>query len=420
MASIEQKTISKILKESNLYDVYALNVKSSLFVQNRQLFSFICDFYSKHGQMPSSDVTDVYFPEFSLIDETPDPLSFYVEELRKARTYTILSDAVDKTTKHLFDLEVDPAVKLLQNSILQVETEVGDNKVASYVQSAKTRLDQMYAKMQFKEQEGLHFRWRTLQQETLGVQPSQLVGIVGRTGIGKTYFMCILAHDIRLTHRNVLFISMEMSENELYRRVDAIGSGISPKKLRSGMLAPDELTRYKTYLDDIDCHDGDIYVVDAGSVRGKMDLLAIEGLIQQYKPDCVIIDGVYLLHGPNPRAGRVEKMYDVVEGLKAAAKRHTVPILISAQMKRKEKGGLDNISWGDQVAQNSDLVLEIQENQAFPDVRSIRILKQREGERITVSSSWDMNKMEFKEVDLGGLEACTEDSDEDDDGLIGM
>ncbi|MCK4490126.1 MAG: replicative DNA helicase, partial [Anaerolineales bacterium] len=74
-----------------------------------------------------------------------------------------------------------------------------------------------------------------------GLQPSDLLIIAGRPGMGKTGFLLTAVKNAALIHKkHVAYFSLEMSNEQLVQRLIAQETGINSTRLRSGKLNPNE------------------------------------------------------------------------------------------------------------------------------------------------------------------------------------
>ena len=76
-----------------------------------------------------------------------------------------------------------------------------------------------------------------------GLQPSDLIIVAGRPGMGKTGFALSLAKNAAQTHKkHVAIFSLEMGNDQLVQRLLAQQTGIDSQRLRTGKLQDDELS----------------------------------------------------------------------------------------------------------------------------------------------------------------------------------
>lgn len=216
----------------------------------------------------------------------------------------------------------------------------------------------------------------------------------------------------------ILLFSMEMSKIALMRRLDAIHWRLPYNGLRSGMLTEHMENKY---LEQTDLRDmPDFIIVDT-----QLGISGISAKIDQYKPDVVLIDGMYLMpddergDSPNIRTGNISR------GLKRLAKQKNLPIIVTTQFNRMaeevkfEKVTLAQIGFSDSIGQDSDIVLGMFQTQdmRLNNEMLIRPLKVREGEPLDFRLFWDMYNMEFKLIGDRVEDTSVNDDEEDKNAI---
>ena len=96
------------------------------------------------------------------------------------------------------------------------------------------------------------------------------------------------------------------------------------------------------------------------------------------------------------------KIGNISRDLKKLAKRVQRPIIATVQFNRQadnSKGDASNIAYGD-IAKDADVILGLfqDEDQRLDQRMTLKVLKQREGQRPEIELDWDMANMKFEEV----------------------
>jgi replicative DNA helicase len=133
---------------------------------------------------------------------------------------------------------------------------------------------------------------------------------------------------------------------------------------------------------------------------------AIAAKIQEYQPDAVYIDGMYLMddeHG-EPK-GSPQALTNITRGTKRLAQRFDIPIVGTSQVlswklnnKRTRAITADSIGYTSSFVQDSDLVLGVERNPDLDDQAIIRVVEARTAGHAEVHVKWDWQTMEFEEV----------------------
>ena len=187
---------------------------------------------------------------------------------------------------------------------------------------------------------------------TMGWHPGEFISIVSRPAVGKTFMLVVFAEYAWANGLNVLFINNEMSEEQIGKRFDAVHFKLPYKEFRAGLL-PDELE--KRYFEGLQELEGENPIWVISDVSGVM---SIASKIDQYKPDIVMIDGMYLLNDDQKGDSRWERVTNVSRDLKKLAQQKRVPIIATTQFNRAtdetrvERVTLSNIGFSDSLGQD--------------------------------------------------------------------
>lgn len=231
---------------------------------------------------------------------------------------------------------------------------------------------------------------------------------------------CTVTHNTFLTLKqalhawengySVLIVSMEMTIDQITRRILGLQSGINPDYIRKGTMCEFSTRRIQRYLENV-AH-ADRLNVYAGSFSKKVGDLEV--LIGELCPDIIFVDGAYLLHPDialrgGSRLDRVPEVYDALKRMTITSDR---PIVTTTQFsrqagKRGKDGSLETISFSDAIAMHSSLVFGIKEGPPpFQETRRfLEIMKGREGEFGEFQINYGFTPVDFSEV-LGDLVAA--------------
>jgi len=172
-----------------------------------------------------------------------------------------------------------------------------------------------------------------LDEATGGLQPSDLLILAARPGVGKTSLALGIAHNAAAKGRRIGVFSLEMSREQLVQRLLAIETGVDSQQLRLGYLTDDEwhlvsdaigrLAQMPIYIDDsagLTVHE----------VRSKSRRLQAEVGV-----DMLIVDYLQLMQGTARKDGnRVQEVSEISRNLKMLARELNVPLLACAQLSR--------------------------------------------------------------------------------------
>lgn len=199
------------------------------------------------------------------------------------------------------------------------------------------------------------FGFETLDKATGKIAPGDFVIIAARPEVGKTW---LLSHFVARHYqkgKRVLFVSAEMTNNQLVQRLDAMNVGFNSAVFRSGDKT--ELEKHKESAINFYQNEGTGNIIMPKI--GMIYLSSIISAIDTHKPDIVCIDSVYLMRS---ETGALDwrKHEEITNGLKQTARHKNVPIVVSTQMGRNTSSNLDGIAKSDTYSQDADTVIVLE------------------------------------------------------------
>ncbi len=204
-----------------------------------------------------------------------------------------------------------------------------------------------------------------LDRMTSGWQPSDLVVIAARPAMGKTAFVLSMARNIAVDHkRPVAIFSLEMSNEQLVKRIISSESEISGEKLKSGKLADWEWTQLETKIRNLE--NAPMYVDDTPALSVMELRSKLRKLKLQHGIELVIIDYLQLMTAGSNVGSREQEVSMISRSLKAIAKEINVPIIALSQLNRSvemragdKKPQLSDLRESGAIEQDADMVMFI-------------------------------------------------------------
>lgn len=178
-----------------------------------------------------------------------------------------------------------------------------------------------------------------------GMAKKALYAVGAESGGGKSLFMTHVAASTLRQGKNVLYISMEMSEERIAERIDANLMKIDISKL--GEMSKDA---FMTKIDKIKSKtNGRLFVKEyptgAAHVGHFRALLGELKLKQNFVPDLIVVDYLGICASSRMKMGGTTNSYSyikaVAEELRGLAVEFNVPILTGAQFNRSGFGNSD-------------------------------------------------------------------------------
>ena len=248
---------------------------------------------------------------------------------------------------------------------------------------------------------GLETGFRDLDAKTAGLQKSDLILIAARTAMGKTAFVLNIEEYVELnSNSTIALFSLEMSKEQLVKRMLAMNSMVDSQKIRTGDLEDDDWDKLVGSVRKIGNSNlviDDTSGITASELRSKCRKLKIEqGL------DLVIIDYLQLMTGAGKRKSdsRQQEISDISRSLKVMARELNVPVIALSQLSRAvesrpdKRPMLSDLRESGAIEQDADIVMFIYRDEYYnPDsekkgVAEVIVAKQRSGPTGPVELAW--------------------------------
>lgn len=171
-----------------------------------------------------------------------------------------------------------------------------------------------------------------------GMLNSGFYVLAARPGMGKTTFGLAVADQVAEKQGPILFVSLEMDEEQLAAKRLGRAAGIAYDSLMMGQLSEDERVRSADWAAKL------AKVPFYMNRRPRATVDDISHMARRVKGLKLIVVDYFGLIRPSGRAkSRYEAMTDISGQLKAMARKIRVPVLCLAQLNRENEGTKDKI-----------------------------------------------------------------------------
>ena len=272
-------------------------------------------------------------------------------------------------------------------------------------QSLHSAYNVIHESVESREFPGVPSHLPSLNKVIGGFRKGNLIIVGARPGVGKTAFAVNVTHHLLKQGRKVLFVSAEMTKEEIATRMLSIESGVSadllinkPNHLQSEQL--EAISQVVSKLAQEQC-----FILDEPNVRSDRLFLAAASAEQRMGGlDLVVVDYLQILEGRTKQhiRSKADYMAEIVKDLKSLAKRHSVPVLALAQLNRDSENGkpsLRNFADSSQLEKEADVAMILwKEKQDFGGWGyELLIEKNRNGETGLIRLHFDEQRMYFSE-----------------------
>lgn len=247
-----------------------------------------------------------------------------------------------------------------------------------------------------------------------GLRAGQLAIMAGRPSMGKTACATDIARHAASDGHLVLFISLEMSSQELGDRILIAHSGVDGHRVRSGTLSQQDKLRMVESAGQL--ASWDLHLEDnAGLQVHQISSVARRLARRQKKPlGLLVVDYLQLIE--ENRGGRDSREQEVSRNsraLKRLSKELDCPVLCVAQLNRKaddvgnHRPKLSHLRESGAIEQDADVVMFVHREEYYLHGEEARekegqaeiiVAKNRNGPQADVEVRWDKRSMRFQDL----------------------
>jgi replicative DNA helicase len=240
-----------------------------------------------------------------------------------------------------------------------------------------------------------------------GLQPSDLLIVAGRPGMGKTGLALSIAKNAAQTHKkHVAIFSLEMSNEQLVQRLISQETGIDSQRLRTGKLEEQEWPLFTHAIEVMS--DTRIFLDDTPAITPLQLRTKCRRLHLEFRLDLIIVDYLQLMSGDTRNDNRVQEVSYISRNLKILARELNVPVMAAAQLSRAveqrsdKRPVLSDLRESGSLEQDADIVMFIYRPEVYEDdpakenVAEIIVAKHRNGPVGSVQLIFRKNLAKFE------------------------
>lgn len=334
-------------------------LKSGYFIldSDKVLFETIKEFILKYNTQPTKDALQIEIDKNkTLSEDTIKKINDNLEHIQKDAEDTNIDWLVSTTEQFCQDRGIYNAIMksieimnspkggLSKGSIPELLSDAlaisfDPNIGHDYFDNIEERYEYYH-----RVHEKIPFDLEFFNKITNNGLPKKTLNIaIASTGVGKSLFMCHVAASCLNQGRNVLYITLELAEEEVAKRIDANLMNISFEDL---MSLPKDI--YLKKANSIKSRTNGKLIVkeyptaSASTIHFKA-LLNELNLKKSFKPDIIFVDYLNICCSARIKAGSNINSYtyvkSIAEELRGLAVEHEVPLISATQTNR---AGFDN------------------------------------------------------------------------------
>ena len=302
---------------------------------------------------------------------------------------------LEKAEKHVFDIVQNRGTKEFTDIKEVVLRSIDSIEAAAKNQGSVT---------------GIATGFYDLDYKTAGLQPSDLILIAARPSMGKTAFALNIAEYVALrTNVATAVFSLEMSQDQLVKRMLAMNSRVDSQSIRTGSLSGEDwasLMESARIIGNSNLIIDDTSAISVSELRSKCRKLKLEKNL-----GLVMIDYLQLMTGSKRAESRQQEISEISRSLKSLAREINVPVIALSQLSRAveqrpdKRPMLSDLRESGAIEQDADVVMFLYRDDYYnkdteeSGVSEIIIGKQRNGPVGTVKLAWQAQYTKFANLE---------------------
>ncbi len=350
----------------------------------------------------------------TLISVVPSAASagYYARLVREQAILRKLVEAGTRIANLGYDAEggeVDDVVNTAQAEIFAVTERrnsedylpIGDimEQTLEQVDAASARDGQML---------GIPTGFRLLDDLTGGLQGGQMIVIAARPAIGKSTLGLDIARAASIKHnRTSVIFSLEMSKEEITKRMLAAEASVKLTKLTKGPMNPEDWQKLAATAAKV--AKAPLFIDDSPNMSLMEIRAKCRRLKQQHNLGLVVVDYLQLMSSGRKVESRQQEVSEFSRALKLLAKEIEVPVIAISQLNRgpeqrtEKKPMLSDMRESGAIEQDADIVILLHRDDAYdrenrPGEADFIIAKHRAGPTDTIAVAFKKDYAHFADM----------------------
>ncbi len=331
----------------------------------------------------------------NLINSVPTAanIEYYVKIIEEK---SILRNLINNATKIIsMGYEEKEDAKILLDKAEHLVFEVSERNlgqsfipIKEILQDSFEKIEDLYHREEFIT--GVPSGFNEFDDITTGFQPSELIVIAGRPGMGKTAFCMSVAQYIAVSKNiPVALFSLEMSKSQLVQRMLCSEARVDAHNLRKGRLAESDWPRLSLAAGRL--ASAPIFIDDTAGITCLEIKAKARRLKAQHNLGLVIIDYLQLISSSGRMENRQQEISEISRSLKGLARELNVPVIAVSQLSRAveqrdgRKPRLSDLRESGAIEQDADLVVFLYREEYYKPktdrkgIAEVIVSKQRNG-----------------------------------------
>jgi len=388
----EQAVLGGLLLSPRAFDQVADIVTEPDFYRedHRLIFRAIAELNNRGRPCDAVTVTE-WFQSHGLVDQvdgggyisqlasnTPSAANVraYAEIVRERSILRQLVDVGAEITSGAFSSDGRNSRELLEEAERKVFA-IADQDLrtgASFVPIQEAIREAIEKLQELAEHEGditgIPTGFKDFDEKTAGLQDSDLIIVAGRPSMGKTTLAMNIAENAAIKHEKpVAIFSMEMSAQQLVRRMFSSLGQIDQNKLRTGNLDDLDWPKLTSAMNLL--HKSHIFIDETPSLSPAELRARARRLKREHDIGLIVVDYLQLMAVPGTRENRATEIAEISRSLKAIAKELHLPVIALSQLNRaleqrpNKRPVMADLRESGSIEQDADLIVFIYRDEVY-------------------------------------------------------
>ncbi len=381
---IEKAVLFYIIFKNELFD---LSEKDFTNQCNKKIINAINELKAKQEEISMLTIQSKIDSDSSKVLRYLSELGNYIYKTNAQTAYEMLKDKtkkrellelaknIQKEIEQVEDVDVYLEKRISEIQKIEFQTEKEENFIEEVAKTA-TKIEQNINK---KQDYSYYTGFFDLDDLTDGLHKGELTIVGARPGVGKTTFSLQIAEHIAKKQKNVTYVCLEMSTEQMIQKMLAKEARVNSRKIRNGDLTSEEIEKIGIACAEV-C---DLKMNILTKIRTIQQIeIAARRMKNRGKLDLLIIDYLQLVKSNAKFQSREQEVADISRTLKLLSIELEIPIIALCQLNRnasKNEPTLADIRESGSIEQDADNVIFLYQEDEENNIVTVDLQKQRAG-----------------------------------------
>lgn len=401
MSLTAAKAIKAVIHNKDIAEL--LSEDKEIFGYYGEAYEFISEYYRRHQSVPTLELLQEKFGDdiFDGAGQATAATRHYLNELRDEYLRAGIEEMLIKVGQNVAKRPPSEIIEKISSKIAELSrhsTRIEDVDI--------TDIDlalEHYRSVRERDELGEHGLMTGIpawdEFAPSGMLPGMNIVLFGYSGRAKSWVAGLLAKSAHQQGKKVLFISLEMNEDQQRDRVFAMmGDGtLSMNDLQRGAVSDSTLKDFAGRK----LNTGGQIVVTAIDGTSTVTPNTIRAKIEKHKPDLVIVDYLQLMSDNQKSRDMTQRMLNISGDMKRLAVSCHVPVVtISAVTddegkKRNSPPMISQLAWSRAIEYDADMAVAVHKYEGTNMVE-LACRKHRNGEMFNMRYEVDLGRGVFE------------------------